>query len=112
MHLYVELWNVKQPWLDLSAEERQSYFDKVGSEIEKMTDAGIEIVGFAINNENTSHRSDHRYLAVWKMPTPEHVKMLEESVSQAGWYQYFDQVNAGGKLISPPEALEDMINLK
>ncbi len=112
MQLYVELWNAKQPWLDLSPEERQSYFDKVGSEIKKLTDAGIEVVGFAINDEDTSHRSNHRYVAVWKMPSPDHVKMLEDSVSQAGWYKYFEQVNASGKLISPPEALEDMINLK
>ncbi|MGM0531873.1 MAG: DUF6616 family protein [Bacteroidota bacterium] len=112
MQLYVELWNAKQPWLDLSQEERQFYFDKVGEEIGKLTEAGIEIIGFALNNEDTSHRSNHRYLAVWKMPSPDHVKMLEDSVSQAGWYEYFDQLNAGGDLISPPEALGDMINLK
>ncbi len=111
MQLYVELWNAKQAWLDLSTEERQSYFDKVGSEINTLTKEGIEIVGFALNKEDTSHRSDHRYLAVWKMPTPGHVKMLEDSVSEAGWYEYFDQVNAGGELISPPDALGDMVNL-
>lgn len=112
MQLYVELWNAKQAWLDLTPEERQAYFDKVGEEIGKLTEAGIEIVGFAINNEDTSHRSDHRYLAVWKMPSTDHVQMLEESVSGAGWYEYFDQVNAGGELIPPPAALEDMVNLK
>jgi len=112
MQLYVELWNAKQPWLDLSPEERQTYFDMVGEEIGKLTDAGIDLVGFAINGENTSNRSNHRYLAVWKMPTTDHVKMLEDSVSQAGWYKYFDQVNAGGELIPPPAALDDMINMK
>lgn len=72
----------------------------------------IEMLGFAVNDEETSHRSDHRYVAVWKMPSKEQVKMLEDSVSQAGWYNYFEQVNARGKLIPPPAALEDMIRLK
>ncbi|HMB97747.1 MAG TPA: DUF6616 family protein [Balneolaceae bacterium] len=46
MQLYVELWNAKQPWLDLSPEERQTYFDMVGEEIGKLTDAGIDLVVF------------------------------------------------------------------
>jgi len=36
--------------------------------------------------------------------------MFEKNVSEAGWHQYFDQVNAHGELITPPVALGDMIN--
>ncbi|MBZ9731150.1 nuclear transport factor 2 family protein [Salegentibacter sp. JZCK2] len=111
-HLYVELWNPKQAWLDLSTEERQSFFSKVGGEIEKLTGAGVEVLGFAVNDKETPNRSDHKYIAVWKMPSKDHVEMLENSVSQAGWYDYFEQVNARGELISPPAVLEDMIKLK
>lgn len=111
-HLYVELWNPKQAWMDLSAEERQAFFDKVGGEIQKLTEEGIEIVGFAVNDDETPYRSDHKYMAVWKMPSKEHVEMLEESVSQAGWYNYFEQVNARGELLSPPAALEDMVKFE
>jgi uncharacterized protein (TIGR02246 family) len=112
-HLYVELWNPTQAWLDLSPEDRKAYFTKVGGEIQKLTGAGVEVLGFAVNDNDkeTPHRSDHRYVAVWEMPSKEQVKMLEDSVSQAGWYNYFEQVNARGKLVSPPTALEDMISL-
>lgn len=111
-HLYVELWNAKQAWLDLNTAERQAFFTKVGGEIKKLTEAGIEVLGFAVNDEETPYRSEHRYIAVWKMPSKEHVEMLENSVSQAGWYDYFEQVNARGELIPPPVALEDMVKLK
>ncbi len=111
-HLYVELWNPKKAWLDLGTEERQTFFSRVGGEIEKLTVAGIEVLGFAVNDEDTPYRSDHKYIAVWKMPSKEHVKMLEKSVSEAGWYEYFEQVNARGELIPPPTALEDMVKLK
>ena len=109
--LYVELWTPKQAWLDLSKEERQAYFDKVGGEIQKLTNAGIKIIGFAVNDQETPHRSNHQYIAVWQMSSKEHVEMLEESVAQAGWYNYFEQENARGELIPPPAALEDMVKL-
>lgn len=111
-HLYVELWNPKQAWMVLSAEERQDFFDKVGGEIQNLTKEGIEILGFAVNDEETPYRSDHKYIAVWRMPSKKLVEMLEESVSRAGWYNYFEQVNARGELITPPAALEDMVELK
>lgn len=112
MQLYVELWQAQPKWLALSVAERQEYFEKVGSELQKLTEAGVELVGFAINDEDTPYRGDYRYLAVWKMPSREQVEMLEASVQQAGWHDYFEQINARGELISPPQALEHMANLE
>ena len=110
--LYVELWTPRQAWLDLSQEERREFFNQVGGEIQALTSEGIQIVGFALNGQETAHRSDFQYIAVWQMPSQEHVEMLEESVSQAGWYEYFEQENASGELISPTAALADMVQLK
>ncbi len=111
MHLYVELWKARPQWLALSADERKQYFDKIGTEIQKLIEAGVEIVGFAINDDETPHRGDYRYLAVWKMPSLEQVRMLEASVQRAGRHDYFEQVNARGELIPPPQALADMASL-
>ncbi|MEM7352831.1 MAG: DUF6616 family protein [Acidobacteriota bacterium] len=112
MHLYVELWNARPKWLALSVAERQDYFEKVGGEIQKLTETGVELVGFAINDEDTPHRGDYRYLALWKMPTLEQVEMLEASVQQAGWHEYFEQINARGEWMAPPQALADMASLE
>lgn len=111
MYLYVELWTPKPSWLELSEKERESYFDGVASEIESLTQEGIEVVGFTVNDEETPHGVDHRYSAAWTMPSEDHAEMLEEAVEEAGWYEYFDQLNARGKLLSPEDAFGDMIAL-
>ena len=111
MYLYVELWTPKSSWLELSAEERESYFEAVGSDIESLTEEGIEVIGFAINDEGTPQRIDHRYLAAWTMPSEDHAETLEEAVAEAGWYEYFDQINARGELISTEDTFGDMISL-
>ncbi len=72
---------------------------------------GVEIVGFARNDKTTPHTSGHHYLAVWKMPSIEQVEALENAVAQAGWHDYFEQVNARGPLIAASEALADMAHL-
>ena len=109
MHLYVELWNAKPKWLELSAEERSEYLAQVGPAIEEMVSQGVEIVGFGINDEETPHSSGYRYLAAWRMPTIQHVETLEKAVEDAGWHDYFEQVNSRGILISPQQSIEDML---
>ena len=52
----------------------------------------------------TPQGSGPRYMAVRKMPSLEHAKRLEESVAEAGRYEYFDQVNARGDDCAPTSA--------
>ena len=111
MQLYVELWNANSKWLALSEEDRQQYIDGVGPSMNVLIDAGVEIVGWAMSDTDTPHDSGYRYIAVWKMPSAKEVDLLEKALVQAGWHDYFDQVNARGELIPPPQALEDMVKL-
>ena len=112
MYLYVELWNVTQKWMDLSKEDRRAYFDKVGGGIKELMGAGVENVGWAMNDEHTPYRSDYRYMAVWKMPSIDYVEKLERAVADAGWHDYFSQVNARGQIIPLTTAIDKLINLK
>ena len=112
MYLYVEQWNVTQKWMDLSKEERRDYMNKAGGAITEMTKAGVENLGWALNDEHTPYRSDYRYVAVWKMPNKDHVEKLEKALQDAGWHNYFSQVNSRGKIIPVNEAIELMVNLE
>lgn len=112
MYLYVELWNVTQKWMDLSKEERADFFNKAGAEIEQLMNAGVEVTGWAMNDEHTPYRSDYRYMAVWKIPSIELVEKLEQAVADSGWHDYFSQVNARGKIIPLNNAIENLINLE
>lgn len=111
MYLYVELWNARPEWLALSGEEKQAYLKQVGTGIQTLTDAGVELVGFALNEEETPYRAAYRYLAAWKMPGKEQIILLENILEQARWHDYFDQVNARGELLAPEAALADMASL-
>ena len=59
----------------------------------------------------TPQGSGPRYMAVRKMPSLKHAKRLEESVAEAGWYDYFDHVNAGRE-INAPQAPADIAQLE
>ncbi len=45
------------------------------------------------------------------MPDKGLVQQFEETVEQAGWYKYFDQINARGELGTPESVIGDMVNL-
>lgn len=112
MYIYVELWNVTQDWMDLSKEERREFLDGAKAGIQEMLAAGVENIGWAMNDEHTPHRSDYRYMAIWKMPSLEFVEQLESAVQEAGWYKYFSQANSRGKIMPLPEAMDFLINLE
>lgn len=112
MYLYVEEWNVTEEWMDLSKEDRKDYMKKVTSAVGELSKSGVENLGWAINDEHTPHRSDYRYIAVWKFPSLELVEEFEKSIEEADWHTYFSQVNGRGKILSLNDALDYLINLE
>jgi hypothetical protein len=111
MHIFVELWNARPEWLALSEQERGNYMQEVGAGMEELARAGIEVVCWAANDPDTAHRCGYAYLAVWKMPDEKAVKLFEETVERAGWYDHFDQVNARGTFSTPEEIIGRIMNL-
>ncbi len=112
MHVFVELWNARPEWRALSEEERGNYMQQVGAGMGELARAGIEVVCWAANDPHTSHRCGYDYLAVWKMPDEKAVKLFQETVEQAGWYDYFEQVNAGGAMSTPEEIIGRIMQLR
>lgn len=64
---------------------------------------GIELVGFADNDDPSGHDAGYDYLAVWTLPDAGAVTAFHSAVEQAGWHSYFHQVNASGE-VQPPQA--------
>lgn len=112
MYLYVELWNVTEKWMKLSKEERREFFDEIGGSMQDLMGSGVELTGWAMNDEHTPYRSDYRYMAVWKMPSYDYVEKLEKAVADSKWHKYFSQVNSRGEVIPLPEIIEKLINLE
>jgi len=111
MYLFVETWKPTQAWLNLTKEERINYVAAVGGAIKQLTDAGVEIIGWGINDADTDMHNGFDYFAVWKFPNKDIVKQFENMVAAAGWYNYFTQVNASGALSSPQDVLGHSISL-
>lgn len=110
MYLYVEMWKPRPSWDALSREQRQEYLHQMTTGIEKMIGSGIELVGFAANDDGVPDDAAYRYVAVWKMPNLGHVHMLEKAVKSEGWGNFFEIGNARGRLLSVDEAINDMVS--
>ncbi len=109
MITYVELWKAKQAWTDLSKEERGNYMAQLGPAIQQLIDSGVKIESWGINEAATHSRVDFDYFGVWTFPDMEAAQNFEQLVVGAGWYNYFDQVNAMGTTANPTEVIGKMI---
>ena len=101
----------KQAWHDLSKEERGNYMTALGPAIQQLLENGVQIVSWGTNEASTFGRVDYDYFAVWTFPNTEAAQNFEKMVEGAGWYNYFDQVNAMGNTASPQEVVAKMIDL-
>jgi hypothetical protein len=111
MITYIELWKAKQAWIDLSKDERGNYMNGLGPAIQQLLDNGVQIVSWGSNEPSTFNRVDYDYFAVWTFPGTDAARDFEKMVEGAGWYNYFDQVNATGVASTPQDVLGIMINM-
>ena len=110
MITYIELWKAKQSWTDLPAAQRSAYMNGLGPVIQQLLDKGVQIVSWGKSEPATFKRIDYDYFAVWSFPNLESAQQFEKIVDEAGWHNYFDQVNAMGTTTGPQEVIEHMIN--
>jgi hypothetical protein len=99
MYLYVELWRARPTWLALSAEERKSWFDKLLSSLQEQLQSGVEPLGFAQNDADTPLSAGFDFVGAWKMPDKETAERFEKFVEDAGWHNYFEQINVRGQMM-------------
>lgn len=111
MITYIELWKARQAWIDLSKEERANYLTALGPAIQQLIEGGVQILSWGNNESSTFNRVDYDYFAVWTFPSLESAQNFEKMVEGAGWYNYFDQVNAMGNISTPQEVMGKMIGM-
>ena len=111
-YILTEIWKAKPAWLALSPQARGEFFEqKIGPLIGAIVGRGAEILGCALNNNTGPDRMDYDYMAVWKMPNKGLSDELENAARDAGFNQYFEQVNFSGNLIAPDVMNADMVSL-
>jgi len=111
-YILTEIWKARPSWLALSLEERKQFFhEKIGPFIMSLVEQGAEFLGCAINDNTGPERIDYRYMAVWKLPDKDFSDTLEAGAKEAGFLDYFEQVNFSGEIIVPDVMNADMIQL-
>lgn len=111
MIYFIELWNTKQAWLDLSVEERGNYMAQVGSHIQGLLEKGVKILTWSMNDKETTNRSGYDFFAIWTFPNQEMANGFQELVAAAGWYNYFEQVNAMGEEATAEQVIGQLVQL-
>lgn len=111
MKYYIEQWNVRDAWKQLSFDERVAYMNALGPAIQDMISRGVEVITWGENDTTTHFRSPYAFFALWKFPDAESVKSFEKLVEDAGWYQYFEQVNSCGQADTPENIIGRLIGI-
>lgn len=109
-YILTEIWNAKPSWMALSTEERKAFFQENMLPVLKGAMAnGAEIIACAVNENTGSERMGYEFMAVWKFPDKKSSENLEQSAKEAGFLDYFDQVNFSGHIIPPPALDQAMV---
>ncbi len=109
--IFIELWKLKPAWRDLGQDGRAAYVDGLLPAVQAMVEAGVEVVAWGFNEADVDQRADFDVFAVYRTPSKELARQLQSSIRASGWYDYFDQVNAGGAALPPPDVLNTHVAL-
>ncbi|MCV2491829.1 hypothetical protein OF117_20995 [Geodermatophilus sp. YIM 151500] len=99
MRIYIEQWRPRPAWLELDAEQRAAFVQRVGPDLQEVVEKGAELVALGPADPGTARSGAPQYFAVWRFPSLDLVQVFERRIEDAGWYEYFDQVNLGGEIV-------------
>lgn len=109
MHYYVEHWKPRDKWLALTPEDRGKFMFDFSPTLQRLMDAGIELVGYLVNEDSFGGR-DFCFLRVWRMSEREFVQRIEEALEEAGWHEFFERGGGGGEIVTPQVAIPYLVN--
>ena len=104
MYLYIELWKGRDTWTALDVEARKAWMDKTLAGLQEHLEKGnVEVIGFAQDEGETPHSAGYDFAAVWRMSDKDAAVTFENFVEDAGWHDYFEQVNFRGRELQMDE---------
>jgi hypothetical protein len=89
MYFHIERWTARSAWFDLSLRDRLDYLDRMGPELQRLTEAGVRLVGIVLKDAPMPGAGPH-YVAVWAMPGgPSQAQRLQNVLTAFNWDRYF-----------------------
>jgi len=111
MEIFIELWKAKDAWKNLSVTEREAYVAQIGPVMQDLVSKGVIIEAWGINDDDSPFRADYDYFAVTKFPDKAILNEFKHIVEQANWYEYFEQVNITGAVLTPEAVIRQLMQL-
>lgn len=111
MTYFLELWKPRTRWLEMDRDERAAYVEEIAPHIEELLEAGVELLAMGPNRDDLDHRGPYPFWAVWRIPDEELLERFQRAVREDGFYDYFEQINAGGEPVPPEELFGEMVEL-
>ena len=111
MYLMIEAWTPKGAWLALTNEERAGYVAGVREGVAALASHRIRSLGWGLTDE-ASRGTDHIAFAVWECGSREDCDVLRSAIADAGWYEYFDQLDFSGEAGEPDRVLRHHVELR
>ena len=106
-----ELYSPKSSWHALSAEGRQSFFEKVGAGMGGLAALGIEALALGPVDVTKPYAPEQSFFAIWRFPDEAALDMLIAGITATGWHDYFDTINAAGAGTDLPGHLAQLANV-
>ena len=113
MYLFVKLWNPKPAWYALSEPDREAFIAQAQTAMQAVSEKGLETIGWMeLRDEDNHKNSGYKFASIYKVPDRFVAIRFHNAMEEFGWYRYFDQVNAVGKLEGPGSVLKRIMGLK
>ncbi|MBR0896734.1 hypothetical protein JQ616_17355 [Bradyrhizobium tropiciagri] len=110
--IFVELYNYRRAWHALPVDQKRLFADHVLKEVEGLSQHGVEVIGWGMNDPNTDRRANYDFFCVYRVPSVEFQRAFEANISASKWHEYFEQVNISGASSAPSSLLDANVALR
>ncbi|MDV3516318.1 DUF6616 family protein [Stenotrophomonas sp. C1657] len=110
-HLLIELYTATPAWKALCAEQRNTFFTRIGVGMQQLDPARIVPLAMGRVASDVSYASTEQYYAVWRCGNRADADALMAAISATGWHDYFATTNAVGAVDAMAQHLADLAAL-
>ncbi len=103
--IFIELYNYRQEWSDLSIPDREAFVGTLSGALAGLQAQGVEVLAYGVNEPDTAHRAPYDFFCVYRVPDIRLQRLFEAGIADSGWYRYFEQINISGAASTPAGTL-------
>lgn len=109
MNQLFEIWSIKPAWHKLGAANQQAFIDSILAKVGPLMEAGLKLVASGFVETELPNSLPYQYYAFWESEESTLIPKFAETLRDAGWFTYFDQLNIAGRAEPLPGVLEKHI---